>query len=185
MTASSHTILGSSMSNLQARDALQRARQAFLERPGVARKATTPATAVWRGGLRCDISGPRGEKASTDMPRGIGGEASAPNPSWLLRASMASCTATAIAMRAAMLGVELKLLEVKVDSEADARGLVGIDGVSTALCEMRMSIKIAADNVSADQLRGLAEVAESISPVNCTLRERPPITVEISVDASR
>lgn len=65
------------MSNLQARDALQRAQQAFLERPGVARKANAPANAVWRDGLRCDISGPAGENASTDMPRAIGGEASA------------------------------------------------------------------------------------------------------------
>ena len=170
------------MSNLQARDALQRARQAFLERPGVARKAGAPATAVWRDGLRCDISGPLGENASTDMPRAIGGEASAPNPSWLLRASMASCTATMIAMRAAMLGIELKSLEVSVDSEADARGLVGIEGVSTALCGMRMSIKIAADDATEEQLRELAEAAESTSPVSCTLRERPPIAVEIFVN---
>jgi uncharacterized OsmC-like protein len=173
------------MSNLQARDALQRVRQALLQRPGAARRATTPATAVWRDGLRCDISGPRGENASTDMPRSIGGQASAPNPSWLLRASMASCTATAIAMRAAMLGIELKLLEVSVHSEADARGLVGIDGVSTALSAMRMSIKIAADDVSEEQLRELAGTAESISPVSCTLRERPPIAVEVSVISSR
>ena len=40
--------------------------------------------------------------------------------------------------QAAMLGIELKLLEVSVHSESDARGLVGIDGVSTALCGMRV-----------------------------------------------
>ena len=173
------------MSNLRARDALQRLRQAFLERPGAAKRATTPATAVWRDGLRCDIAGPSGEHASTDMPRSIGGDASGPNPSWLLRASIASCTATAIAMRAAMLGVELKLLEVNVHSEADARGLVGIDGVSTALSGMQMSIKIAADDVSEKQLRELAETAEAISPVSCTLRERPPMAVEISIISPR
>jgi uncharacterized OsmC-like protein len=88
-------------------------------------------------------------------------------------------------MRAAMLGIELKLLEVSVHSEADARGLVGIDDVSTALSGMRMSIKIAADDVSEEQLRELAETAEAISPVSCTLRERPPIAVEISIISSR
>ena len=170
------------MSNLQARDALQRARQVFLERPGVARKANGSATAAWRGGLRCDISGPAGEKASSDMPSPMGGEGSAPNPGWLLRASMASCTATTIAMRAAMRGIDLKLLEVGVHSENDARGLVGIDGVSTAFCGMRISIKIAADDVSEKQLRELAETGESNSPVNCTLREQLPMTVEISVN---
>ena len=170
------------MSNLPARDALQRARELFLEKPGAAKKANTAATAVWRGGLRCDVSGSAGEKASTDMPRSLGGEGSAANPGWLLRASMASCTTTVIAMRAAMLGIELKLLEVSVHSESDARGLVGIDGVSTALGGMRMSIRIAADGVSEMRLRELAETSESISPVSCTLRERAPMTVEISVN---
>jgi uncharacterized OsmC-like protein len=168
------------MSNLRAREPLERARQIFLERPAAAKKATS-ATALWRDGLRCDISGPAGEKASSDMPRPMGGEGSAPNPGWLLRASMAACTATAIAMQAARLGVELKSLEVRVESESDARGFVGIDGVSTAMSAMRMAIRIGADGVSEAQLREMAEQGNAISAVGATLRERPPVALEIEV----
>jgi uncharacterized OsmC-like protein len=116
------------MSNLRARESLERARHIFLERPAAAKKANASATAVWHDGLRCNISGPTGEKASSDMPAPLGGEGSAPNPGWFLRASMAACTATSIAIRAARLGVELKLLEVSVESESDARAIVGIEG---------------------------------------------------------
>jgi uncharacterized OsmC-like protein len=104
-----------------------------------------------------------------------------PSPGWLLRASMASCTATAIAVQAARLGIELKSLEVTVHSESDARGLVGIDGVSTALSAMRMSIRISADDVPEKRLRALAELGASQSPVSCTLRERSPMALAVSV----
>ena len=44
-----------------------------------------------------------------------------------------------------------------------------------------MSIEIGADNVPDQQLRNLAETSESQSTVNCTLRERPPLAIEVSL----
>jgi hypothetical protein len=44
-----------------------------------------------------------------------------------------------------------------------------------------MTIKIAADGVSEPQLRELAAWGEAHSAVSCTLRERPPVAVEISL----
>lgn len=169
------------MSNLEARAALERAQRVFLEKPSAARKANTMATAVWRDGLRCEITGPNSEKAVTDMPEPMGGKGGGSNPGWLLRASMASCTATAIAMRAALLGIELRALEVTVESESDARGLVGIAGIPTALDGIRMAIKLGADNVPEAQLRQLAAWGEVHSPVSCTLRERAPVAIAVSV----
>jgi uncharacterized OsmC-like protein len=169
------------MSNLQAREALERAKRVFLDRPSAARKPNAMATAVWRDGLRCEVAGPGGERAVTDMPEPMGGRGAGSNPGWLLRASMASCAATAIAMRAAMLRIELRSLEVTVASESDARGLVGIAGIPTALDGIRMTIKIGADSVPEPQLRELAAWGEAHSAVSCTLRERPQVAVEIAV----
>jgi uncharacterized OsmC-like protein len=169
------------MSNLQARDALERAQRVFLDKPAAARKPNAMATAVWRDGLRCEIAGPGGEKAVTDMPEPMGGKGAGSNPGWLLRAGMASCAATVIAMKAAMRGIELKTLEVSVQSESDARGLVGIPQVSTALDSMRMSIRIGADGVEEAALRELAAWGEAHSPVSCTLRERPAVAVDVAV----
>lgn len=169
------------MSNLIAREALERAKRLFLEKPGAAKKPNTTATAVWRDGLLCDITGPAGEKAVTDMPAPMGGTGTGSNPGWLLRAGMASCASTAIAMRASMQGIALRTLEVTVQSESDARGLVGIENVTTALESMRMSIKIAADGVDEATLRELAAWGEAHSPVSCTLREQAPVTVDVAV----
>lgn len=169
------------MSNLRARESLERAQRLFLERPSTARRANSVATATWKDGLRCDIAGPAGETASTDMPEPMGGAGHGPNPGWLMRASMASCAATAIAMRAAMLGIELKALEVEVTSESDARGLVGIDGVSTSLNDMRMTVKLAAADVPEPRLRELAEWGSMHSPIGCTLRDSPNVALSISI----
>jgi uncharacterized OsmC-like protein len=169
------------MSNLRARDSLERARRLFLEKPAAAKKPNAMATAVWRDGLACEIAGPSGEKATTDMPEAMGGSGAACNPGWLLRAGMASCAATAIAMRAALVGIELRLLEVTVQSESDARGLVGIPDIPTTLGGMRMSIRIGADGIDAAKLRDLAAWGETHSPVSCTLRERPPVAVDVVV----
>ncbi len=84
-------------------------------------------------------------------------------------------------MRAALLGIELRTLEVSVESESDARGLVGIPEVSSALGDMRMAITIGADGIDAAQLRELAAWGEAHSPVSCTLRASPLIAIEISV----
>jgi uncharacterized OsmC-like protein len=169
------------MSNLQARGALERAQRIFLERPAAARKAGATATAAWRNGLLCEITGPGSENAVTDMPEPMGGSGSGPSPGWLLRAGMASCAATSIAMRAAMLGIELKQLEVSVNNESDARGIVGIPNAPTAFDNMRMSIKIGANGVEEYRLRELATWAEAHSPVSCTLRDSPRVSLDISV----
>ena len=41
-----------------------------------------------------------------------------------------------------------------------------------------MTIEIGAD-VPGQQLRDLATIGEVQSPVNCTLRERPPLAIEV------
>jgi uncharacterized OsmC-like protein len=168
------------MSGSRVREALERLHRVFLERPAAAKKSHPPASATWHDGLRCEVTGPHGETVITDMPTAMGGDGVGPNPGWLLRASMASCTATVIAMRAARLGITLRSLKVTVHSESDARGLTGIDGVSTALSGMRMSIEIGAD-VPDQQLRDVATIGEAQSPVNCTLRERPPLAIDVSL----
>jgi len=87
------------------RDAIEKLSKVFAEQPTKARSKNPSATAVLENGVKFQVTGPYGEKVSTDMPSALGGGSSAPNPGWLLRASLASCHATVIAMRAAQVGV--------------------------------------------------------------------------------
>ena len=170
------------MSNLSAREALERAQQLFRQQPPASQKnhgPPTTTTAIWRDGLRCEATHPDGHKIITDMARTYGGSHSGPSPGWLLRASLASCTATAIAMRSAIRGIELRRLEVSVHGEVDIRAAVGIDGTSLDMTGLRMLIAIGAVNAEEAELREIAEWAAMQSTVSSTLREQPAFEVSV------
>jgi len=141
-----------------------------------------PATARLVEGLQCELSGPRDEHLVTDMAPAMGGAASGPNPGWLLRGALASCTATVIAMRAAKLGVVLESLEVTAESDSDLRGILGLDeSVSPGHGPVRIRVKIGAPAASPEVLREIVEWADRHSPVTCTVRGSPQCSLEIEV----
>jgi uncharacterized OsmC-like protein len=169
------------MSSSGIREAIDRLSSVFSADPAKARAKNASATARLVDGLKCEVAGPRNERISTDMPPAMGGAASGPNPGWLLRAGMASCTTTVIAMRAAKLGIALTSLEVTVESESDNRGMLGLDEqVSAGLDGMRMKVRIAGA-ADAQKLRELVTWAEAHSPVGCTIRNAPACSLDIEV----
>ena len=150
--------------------------------PAQARGKNLPATARLVEGLKCELRGPYNEQLVTDMPPAMGGGASAPNPGWLLRAALASCTATVIGMRAAKLGMTLSNVEVTVETDSDLRGILGLDeNVSARHAAMRMKVKISAPGHSPEALREIVEWAEAHSPVSCTVKQKPSCSLEIEV----
>jgi uncharacterized OsmC-like protein len=169
------------MSNLSAREPLERVRRLFQEKPAAARNQNGPATAVWADGLRCEISGAAGEKAISDMPATFGGGNAGPNPGWFFRAGLASCMATTITLRAAMLGIEIQSLEVKAESAGDTSQFFGLSDASLAMSALRMSITIGAKGVGESELRDLIVWCEARSTVACTVREHPAVAVDVKV----
>lgn len=170
------------MSVSSVRQAIERVSAAISADPTKARAKNAPATARLAAGLQCELSGPHNERLITDMPQAMGGAASGPNPGWLLRGALASCTATVIAMRAAKLGVALSSLEVTVESESDNRGILGLDeNVSAGLETVRMKVKIGAATESSDALQEIVAWADAHSPVACTMRQAPGCSLEIEV----
>ena len=162
------------------REALERLRGQIAAQPEKARARPGPTTARIVQGLRCEVRGPNGETVSTDMAPAMGGEASAPPPGWLMRASLASCTATCIAMRAATLGAQLTLLEVSVESDADQRGMLGMDErIPAGPSAFGAKVRIGAAGVPADELRALAEWADRHAPVASTARGSPRYSLEV------
>jgi len=150
------------------------------EHPEKWRNVDPPATAVMIEGLRCRAEGPGGAAIVSDMPRAVGGGDSAPRPGWFMRAALATCDATVIAMRAAQVGITLDRLEVTVESESDPRGLLGIDdAVAAGPSRMRTRVVIAAAGVPPEQLREIVAWADRHSPVGDALRRAIPVEVEV------
>lgn len=169
------------MSDATIRQALERLSATISAEPAKARAKNAPATARLTEGLKCEVSGPYGERLVTDMPPAMGGTAAGPNPGWLLRSAMASCTATVIAMRAAKLGIALTTLEVTVESESDNRGILGLDEkVSARLGGVRTKVRIAGE---ADEraLHEIVQWADAHSPVGCTVNEGASCSLEVEV----
>ena len=166
---------------MSIKEALERLGGILTADPAKGRAKNSPATARLIDGLQCEVTGPYGERFVTDMPPAMGGKASGPNPGWLLRSSLASCTATAIAMRAAKLGIELRTLEVRCESESDARGLLGLDEkVSAGLDTVRVRVKIGG-KAEARVLRELVEWSDVHSPIGRTVRDPVACSLDIEV----
>ena len=168
------------MGDVQIRTALEKLGQTIAHQPEKARVKQASATATLESGLKFRVIGPAGEQIETDMPPAMGGAASGPNPGWFFRASLASCCATVIAMRAARLGIHLTKLEVAVESEGDHRGILGLDDqISASMSSLRTNVQIAADNANPELLEELVRWAEKHSPVGCTVRDAATNTINI------
>jgi uncharacterized OsmC-like protein len=154
----------------------------LTQHPEKTRYTAEPVTAVLEEGLRCRIEGPNGATLASDMPSGVGGGGTAPTPSWLSRAALATCEATVIALRAAREGVSLTELEVAVEGEFDNRGVLGMDdSVPAGPLSLRTRVRIGADGVDPEILRQIVEWATSHSPVGDVFHRTVPTEVELEI----
>ena len=167
---------------MNVNEAIENLRSSIAADASKARAKNVPATARLVNGLQCELKGPYGERVLTDMPPAMGGAASGPNPGWLMRGAIASCTATVIAMRAAQTGIDVSVLEVTVETDYDLRGILGMDeSVSAGHQAIRMNVKIGSPGASPEALRTLVEWAEAHSPVGCTIKDSPACKLEVQV----
>lgn len=167
--------------------ALKRVEKILLRSPKTGLQSDAPATARWNGGTQVTTSHENGTRFATDLPTEVGGGGTAVTPGWLLRAGLASCVTTRIAMAAAVEGIELTALEVVATSQSDTRGLLGMadaDGqpVSAGPLELQLHVKVtAADGTCAERLRSLVDRSHGLSPVSCAVQEDTPIELLIEV----
>lgn len=167
----------------QIRSAIEQASNYLAHHPEAARASDSAATAIREDGLRFRVDGPW-QSLTSDMAKSVGGGASAPTPGWLLRAALAACDATLLAMEAARDGIQLTDLQVTVDSESDFRGVLGVDPtLPPGPLSMRVAIRLTAPRATEDQLRAIVKRAESQSPVRDALARAVPMTTEIAIGA--
>jgi uncharacterized OsmC-like protein len=165
----------------QIRNAIESAADYLRENPDAAAATDAAAVAVREEGLRFRVDGPNGALTS-DMSKSVGGDASAPTPGWLLRASLAACDATLVAMEAARADVELTDLKVSVESDSDFRGVLGVDpSVSPGPLEVRTRIELSSSDASEDQLREIVRRAEEHSPVRDALGRELAMETEVVI----
>lgn len=168
--------------------ALQRLVSLLQRRPEFGLHDDAPAQARWQGGTRVVSSHANGTQFATDMPSEIGGSGEGVTPGWLFRAGLASCAVTSIVMAAATEAVELGLLEVRVSSRSDVRGLLGMadsEGrpVYGGPGEMQLQVRIGAAGVAPERLRALVERGLRGSPIPNAVQNATPLALQIDIAA--
>lgn len=174
------------MSMEQIAASMERVASVLRRKPQAGVSEDSAATARWDGGLRASVRSDAGYSVATDMPVELGGEAGAVTPGWLLRAGLASCAVTRIAMAAAAEGIALATLEARATSRSDARGLLDIpepDGrpVSAGPLAMDLYVRIGAPGIPADRLRALVASTAACSPVTCAVAQPLPVALHVEL----
>ncbi len=165
---------------MSIQDAVAQASTYLSAHPDEARYRDAPATARITAGLRAEVTGPGGESLTTDMPRGIGGTATEPSPGWFFRAAAAACVASLVAIRAASTDRTVLSIEVRVDSESDDRGILGLDDtVPAGPISTKIQISIEAPGMQRPDRLALATWAVDHCPVTESLTRAVPIELDV------
>jgi uncharacterized OsmC-like protein len=125
--------------------------QLFEEQPERARsKPTVKAHAD--GSQAVMESGPFSWRS--DLPEPIGGTNQAPSPTALLLSALAGCAVIFIRdTLAPQLGVRVDAVEATAECEADARGLLGMEGAEADLKNLRLEIRVQSPDGEGDVQR--------------------------------
>ncbi len=165
---------------MSIQEAVAQASTYLSAHPDEARYRDAPATARITAGLRAEVTGPGGESLTTDMPRGIGGTATEPSPGWFFRAAAAACVASLVAIRAASTDRTVLSIEVRVDSESDDRGILGLDDtVPAGPISTKIKISIEAPGMQRPDRLALATWAVDHCPVTESLTRAVPIELDV------
>ncbi len=165
------------------RESIAGASAYLSEHPDESRYRDSHARARLSDGLRVEVEGPGGERLVTDMPRAIGGGATAPSPGWYFRAAAASCVAALIGIRAAVTGVELPAdtVTVTVDSESDDRGILGLDdAIDAGALSMRVSVSVAEVSIDRAAFEDIVRWAVDHCPVTDSVARAVPVEIELA-----
>ena len=82
-------------------------------------------------------------------------------------------------MRAARLGLKLDRLEVRVDAKSDGRGMFLDEGIAAGSSEMHICFRIAASELSENEIRELVDWTVAHSPVGTDIARAVDVKIEI------
>jgi uncharacterized OsmC-like protein len=162
--------------------AIESLKERFIKYPEKAVGPDSPASARLVDDLSVTVEGPSGYSVTSAMPKGLGGTGEAPTPGWFMRAGIASCTVTAIAMRAAELSVPIQRVEVTVESLSNNAGGLGFrDDIPVGPLEATMRVTVGSDAAPKEALEEIVHWAVEHSPVADALIRPIPLAVDVTV----
>jgi len=164
----------------EIRSALERAATTITLKPSVGQRVYV-STAVVEKGLACRVE-EKNHVLTADLPPSMGGEDTGPSPSALLRAALSSCVAMGVKMWAARRQVAINRIEVRVETDVDARGQFGVsETIAPGFESVRVQIHVesAADQ---DVLADIVETSLRFSPLMDAFRQAQAVETHVRIE---
>lgn len=161
--------------------AFERNARAASLRPSIAQN-TTGMKITLRDGTTCDIEG-SGWKLTADVGKAAGGNNAGPGPGVFERAALGSCLAIGYATWAAKLGIPLDHLEVEVETDFDARGMLDVENRPPGFDAIRYRV-IVHSSAPEEEIRRMIDKADAHSPVRDDFARPIPISREVHIKGS-
>jgi uncharacterized OsmC-like protein len=166
------------MTPQEIRTALERAAKAVTLKPEFGQRVYVN-TAVVEDGLTCRMH-EKQHVLTADLPPAMGGNDRGPSPVVLMRAALSSCVAMGIKMWAARKGVDVGRIEVRVETDVDARGQFGVaEDIAPGFEDMRFHIHV---DSAADQkaVQDVIDTSLRFSPLVDAMQRTQSINTQVS-----
>lgn len=130
----------------------------------------------WSAGGQNMAAPPRKFVIMVDEPEILGGVDGAPNPVEVLMSALCGCVTAGIATNAELFGVPLDAVEIEMEADLDARGMLGHDkSVRNGVTDIRYTVTIQSPAPEAT-VRKCKETIDRKSPIRDTLASPVNIT---------
>src|SRR5215468_4439880 len=134
-------------------------------------KCQFKAKSSWQRGTKSQVSisgWTAGVTIMVDEPPELGGVDGAPNPVEVLLSALAGCVTVGIATNAQMFGVPIDAIDIDLEADVDARGMLGHDkSVRNGVTDIRYTVSIQS-SAPEDKVRRVKETIDRKSPVRDT-----------------
>ncbi len=119
-------------------------------------------------------------KFKVDIGKTEGGNDAGPGPGILERGALGSCLAIAYSQQAAVMEVPVNRIEVDVESDLDARGMLGIDDSPPGFRELRYKVTIESP-AGEDEIMKVLDKADRQSPVLDDFKRAIPVRRQVEL----
>lgn len=160
------------------KEAYERNRRAVELRPQKG-KGTAVTKVRLYDGTTCEVQH-KEWTLKVDVGKSEGGNDAGPGPGILERGALGSCLAMAYSQQAAIMGVPVDRIEVDVESDFDARGMLGIDDRPPGFEKLRYNVYIESP-ASENDVQKVINKADKFSPVLDDFKRAIPIEREVTI----
>lgn len=142
-------------------------------------KGTAVTKVRLHDGTTCEVEHKQW-KFKVDIGPAEGGNDAGPGPGILERGALGSCLAIGYSQRAAVLEIPIDTIEVEVESDFDARGMLYIDERPPGFEELRYKVYIESP-APRKQIMRVIEDTDKHSPVLDDFRRAIPVKREVTI----